>query len=51
VEPVFGQIKDRLALRSFTRRGLDNARAEWSFAATVHNLRKLLTWRAALATT
>jgi hypothetical protein len=49
VEPVFGQIKDRLQLRTFSRRGLDACRAEWSFAATVHNLRKLHTHRCQLA--
>lgn len=41
VEPVFGQIKDRQRLRQFSRRGIDNVRAEWSLACTVHNLRKL----------
>ena len=41
VEPVFGQIKDRQGLRQFSRRGLNNARAEWTFACTVHNIRKL----------
>jgi len=41
VEPVFGQIKDRQGLRQFLRRGLDNAKTEWSLACTVHNLRKI----------
>lgn len=41
VEPVFGQIKDRQGLRQFSRRGLDNVTTEWSFACTVHNIRKL----------
>jgi len=49
VEPVFGQIKDRQGLRGFLRRGLDNARAEWSLACTVHNIRKIHAHR--LATT
>ena len=41
VEPIFGQIKDRQRLRQFSRRGTENVKAEWSFACTVHNLRKL----------
>src|SRR5680860_1005167 len=41
VEPVFGQIKDRQALRQFSRRGLANVTTEWTFACTVHNIRKL----------
>jgi len=46
---VFGQVKDRLNLRTFSRRGLDAFRAEWSFGATVHNIRKLHTHRCKLA--
>lgn len=49
VEPVFGQIKDRQGLRQFLRRGLDNAKAEWSLACTVHNLRKFHAHRLATA--
>lgn len=49
VEPVFGQIKDRLKLRTFSRRGLAACRSEWSFSATVHNIRKLHTHRCQLA--
>jgi transposase len=45
VEPVFGQLKDRLGMRQLSRRGLANARAEITFAATVHNIRKLRTWK------
>lgn len=41
VEPVIGQIKDRQGLRQFSRRGLDACSTEWTFAATVHNVRKL----------
>ena len=49
VEPVFGQIKDRQGLRQFLRRGLDNVKAEWSFACTVHNIRKIHGHRLATA--
>lgn len=41
VEPVFGQLKDRLGMRQFLRRGLDNVTAEWTLAALTSNLRKL----------
>ncbi|HEY4568071.1 MAG TPA: transposase [Kribbella sp.] len=40
VEAVNGQLKDRVGLRQFRRRGLDAAQAELLFAAAVHNLRK-----------
>lgn len=40
-EPVFGQLKDRAGMRQFARRGLANVTAEFLFACTVHNLRKL----------
>lgn len=40
-EPVFGQLKDRGGMRQFARRGLANVTAEFLFACTVHNLRKL----------
>jgi len=49
VEPVFGQIKDRQGLRQFLRRGLNNVKAEWSLACTVHNIRKIHTHRLATA--
>lgn len=51
VEPVFGQLKDRLGMRQFTRRGLPGATAELTLAATVHNVRKLFTWNPAPAIT
>lgn len=41
VEPVFGQLKDRLGMRQFLRRGLDNVTAEWTLAALTSNLRKM----------
>jgi transposase len=44
VEPGFGQLKDRGGMRQFTRRGLDAVQAEFTFAAAIHNIRKLLTW-------
>ena len=49
VEPVFGQLKDRQGLRQFLRRGLDNAKTEWSLACTVHNIRKIHVHRIATA--
>ncbi|TQN35366.1 transposase [Blastococcus colisei] len=49
VEPVFGQIKDRQGLRQLLRRGLQNAKTEWSLACTVHNLRKIHAHRLATA--
>lgn len=51
VEPVFGQLKERAGLRQFTRRGLSAVTAEFTLAATVHNLRKLHRWTATPATT
>jgi transposase len=42
VEPVFGQIKARIA-DQFRLRGLDNVRAELALIATAHNLLKLHT--------
>lgn len=50
VEPVFGQLKDRLGMRQFTRRGLTAVNAEFTLAATVHNIRKLITWNAGTLT-
>ncbi len=41
VEPVIGHLKDRIGLRRFMGRGLDAARNELAFAATVHNIRRL----------
>ncbi|HSP39122.1 MAG TPA: transposase, partial [Frankiaceae bacterium] len=40
VEAVNGQLKDRVGLRQFRRRGLDAVQAELLFASAVHNLRK-----------
>jgi hypothetical protein len=42
VEPVNGHLKERIALRRFTRRGLTACQAELLFAAMVLNLGKLL---------
>jgi transposase len=42
VEPVNGHLKDRIALRRFTRRGLAACQAELDFAAMVLNLGKFL---------
>ena len=36
-------------LRQFLRRGLDNVKAEWSLACTVHNLLKIHAHRLATA--
>lgn len=44
VEPVFGHLKDRLGMRQFSRRGLPGVTAEFTLAATVHNIRKLFVW-------
>lgn len=41
VEPVFGQIKESMAFRRFSLRGVDNARDEWDFVCAMHNLLKL----------
>ena len=43
VEPTFGQLKDRGGMRQFARRGLPAVTAEFSFACTIHNIRKLFT--------
>jgi transposase len=42
VEPVNGHLKERIALRRFTRRGLTACQAELLFAAMVLNLGKFL---------
>lgn len=47
VEPVNGHLKDRVGLRTFSRRGLPAALGELNLAATVLNLLKL--HRAAIA--
>ena len=41
VEPVFGQIKERLGIRRFSFRGVDKVRAEWKLICLTHNLLKL----------
>ncbi len=41
VEPAFGQIKQARGSRRFSFRGLQSARAEWSFVCATHNLLKL----------
>ena len=43
VEPVIGQLKDRIGLRRFARRGKQAAAHELAFAAMVHNIRRLAT--------
>jgi transposase len=43
VEPVIGQLKDRLGLRRFARRGKQAAEHELAFAAMVYNIRRLAT--------
>ena len=50
VEPAIGQLKDRLGIRQFSRRGLPAVQAEFSLACTVHNIRKLFTWNTSPAT-
>lgn len=49
VEPVFGQVKAVRGLRQVLRRGVQAARAEWSFICTTHNLLKLFRFRKLLA--
>jgi len=41
VETVFGNLKETMGFRRFTRRGLQAARDEWMFVATVFNMRRL----------
>ncbi|MBO0982224.1 transposase [Microbacterium sp. SD291] len=43
IEPVFGNIKNNLGYRRFTRRGLDAVSSEWRLICTAHNLLKLRT--------
>jgi transposase len=50
VEPVFGQLKERGGMRQFARRGLAAVNAEFKWACTVHNIRKLHTFTLATAT-
>jgi hypothetical protein len=51
VEPTFGQLKDRGGMRQFARRGLPAVTAEFSFACTIHNIRKLFTLKGSPAPT
>ena len=41
VEPVFGQQKEIMGFRRFSRRGLGAVRAEWKLLNTAHNVLKL----------
>jgi transposase len=41
VEPPFGVLKERQALRRFLLRGLPKVQAEWTLGATAYNLRVL----------
>jgi hypothetical protein len=41
IEPVFGQLKEGLGFRRFSRLGQAAADAEWKLMAAVHNLLKL----------
>lgn len=41
VEPVIGQLKDRIGLRRFSRRGREAAKHELAFAALAFNLHRL----------
>lgn len=43
VEPVIGQLKDRIGLRRFARRGLQAARHELALAATAFNILRYAT--------
>ena len=43
VEPVIGQLKERLGLRRFARRGKQAAEHELAFAAMVYNISRLAT--------
>lgn len=43
IEPVFGNIKNNLGYRRFTRRGIDAVNSEWRLICAAHNLLKLRT--------
>lgn len=46
VEPVFAIVKDTMAFRRWTLRGLEGVRTQWSLLCTTVNLRKaFLVWR------
>lgn len=46
VEPVIGQVLERVGLRRFARRGMQAVRDELSLAALAHNVRRLAVMRA-----
>ncbi len=46
VEPVIGQVLERVGLRRFARRGMQAVRDELVFAAIAHNVRRLAVARA-----
>ncbi len=41
VEPIFGQIKENMAFRRWTVRGIENVRTQWSLICIAFNLKKL----------
>lgn len=43
IEPVFGNIKNNLGYRKFTRRSIHAVNSEWRLICTAHNLLKLHT--------
>lgn len=43
IEPVFGNIKNNLGYRRFTRRGINAVNSEWRLICAAHNLLKLRT--------
>ena len=47
IEPIFGDRKHNLGIRSFRRRGLNAARSEWAFIHLAGNMLKLYQHRAA----
>ena len=49
VEPVFGQIKSNLGLSKFLLYGLEGATAEVGLMCMVHNVRKCMASKAAMA--
>ena len=42
IEPVFGQIKHNMGVRTLYYKGLENVRTEVLWIATAHNLHKLM---------
>jgi transposase len=49
VEPIFGHLKYNLGYRTFLLRTLDKVRGEFKLMCIGHNLRKILTWKMAMA--